>query len=617
MKLRNYSLFVLLIVMGCFSACDNRDYDTPPILAPEYGEKATHTIKEFKEQFTGEFLEIEGNVIITGIVTANDESGNLYKKMIIQDDEQAIELSIDQNSIYNTFRVGQQVFVECEGLYTGTYGEKQLIGYKYQNNSGDWTVGRMPGEIFEEHVFRHGFPGEDPVADTVKIADLNDTMKDRLVCLKNVKFSLGGKEPFADDANRPTARSIVDVEGKKIVVYTSKYANFATQTLPAGWGNLTGIMSKYIDTWQLIIRDTTDIENFVDDGTTPEPEPDDPVTVIDEDFQSGSDYDPASINGWSVVSVAGDRDWQIRAFNDNLYAQALAHNGSAEDYEYWLITPLIDFDAATLKVMSFESAQAHWKATSSLEVFVMDSKNPSTANLEKLDVRLAQEGDAEHTFIPTGDVDLSAQTGMKYIGFKYVAKGGASNSTTFRIDNFKFGIEGNGGGEEPTPVTTIDEDFQSGKDYDPANINGWSVAKVQGERDWQIRAFDGNLYAQASAHNGNSADYEYWLITPPIDMDAATNKIMNFETAKAYWQSTSSLEVFVMDGVDPTTANLEALTPTLAQESDADHTFIASGDVDLSAQTGVKYIGFKYVAKGGASNSTTFRIDNFKFGVNQ
>ncbi|WP_430812356.1 MULTISPECIES: DUF4493 domain-containing protein [unclassified Carboxylicivirga] len=178
-----------------------------------------------------------------------------------------------------------------------------------------------------------------------------------------------------------------------------------------------------------------------------------------------------------------------------------------------------------------------------------------------------------------------------------------------------FIIGGGNGGGEPTVVTSINEDFQSGKDYDPANINGWSVAKVLGERDWQIRAFDGNLYAQASAHNGAAADYEYWLITPAIDMDAATNKILNFETAKAYWTATSSLEVFVMDGVDPTTANLEVLAPILAQESDADHTFIPSGDVDLSAQTGVKYIGFKYVAKGGASNSTTFRIDNFKFGV--
>ena len=176
---------------------------------------------------------------------------------------------------------------------------------------------------------------------------------------------------------------------------------------------------------------------------------------------------------------------------------------------------------------------------------------------------------------------------------------------------------GNGGG---TTGALIDEDFESGKDYDPASINGWTVAKVQGDRDWQIRKYTNNStgtsnnYAQASAHNGAAADYEYWLISPAVDMDKATSKILTFETAKAYWQSTSSLEVYVLDGVDPATANKEKIDAKIAAESDADHTFISSGDIDLAAQTGTKYIGFRYVAKGGASNSTTFRIDNFKFG---
>ncbi len=608
MKLRKYSLFVLTLIMAVFTACDKRDYDVPPITAPTYNGEATHTIKEFKEQFKGEYLPIDFHVVISGIVTANDESGNLYKKMIIQDDEQAIELSIDKNSIYNTFRVGQKVFVECEGLYTGTYGDKQLIGYKYQSN-GDWTVGRMPSELFERHVFRHDFPGDKPVPEVMKIADLNDSMKDKLVTFENVKFTQGGQVTFADDAQNSTERAVVDADGKSIITYNSKYANFANKVLPKGWGTLTGIMSKHRDTWQLLIRDTLDIGTFVD-------VPDAPVTTVDEDFESAADYDVASINGWSVVKVLGDRDWQIRTFSENNYAQASAHKGSADDYEYWLISPLIDFDNATNKTMSFETAKANWKSTSSLQVYVLDSKDIANANMEKLNVTLAGESDTDHAFIPSGDMDLSAQTGIKYIGFKYVAKGGESNSTTFRIDNFKFGVESTPV-EDPDPVTTISEDFESGTDYGSAAINNWTVAKVLGDRDWQIRTYSENNFAQASAHKGAAEDYEYWLITPAIDMDNATNKTMSFETAKAFWKSTSSLEVFVMDSVDPATATVEKLVAKIAEENDADNTYYPSGDVDLSAQTGIKYIGFKYVAKGGESNSTTFRIDNFKFGVTE
>ncbi|GEM_PF-6547456 len=183
---------------------------------------------------------------------------------------------------------------------------------------------------------------------------------------------------------------------------------------------------------------------------------------------------------------------------------------------------------------------------------------------------------------------------------------------TEREEIFIIGTGGSGGG---SGVTSLDEDFETGTNYDAANINGWTVAKVLGDRDWQIRTYSSNNYAQASAHNGASADYEYWLITPAIDMDNATNKIMTFETAKAYWNNTSSLEVFVMDGIDPSSANVTSLSVTLAQESDADNAFIPSGNVDLSSQTGIKYIGFKYVAQGGSGNSTTFRIDNFKFGA--
>ncbi len=440
MKRINYSLSVLALIMGMLISCDEREYDVPPMIAPEYKGDKTHTIKEFKEQFDSDFELIDQHVVISGIVTANDESGNLYKKMIIEDEEQAIELSIDKNSIYNTFRVGQLIFVECEGLYTGTYGDKQQIGYKYESNPGEWSVGRMPGEMFDNQVFRHDFPGDDPVADTVKMAELTDPMKDRLVCIKNVMFTDGGQKTFADPIPNSTARTIVDINGSQIIVYTSRYANFANKILPKGWGNLTGIMSKFNEDWQLIIRDTTDIENFVDDGTTLEPDPDDPVTEVDEDFESGSDYGSPAINGWSVVKVQGDRDWQIRTYSNNNYIQASAHNGASADYEYWLLSPLIDFDVASKKIMSFETAQDYWKITSSLEVYIMDGKDPSTATVEKLDVRLAEQGDPARVFIPTGDVDMSAHTGQKYIGFKYVAKGGSGNSTTFRIDNFKFGI---------------------------------------------------------------------------------------------------------------------------------------------------------------------------------
>lgn len=617
MKLKLNFLFAFIAVISLFTSCDKREYDTPPLNIPVYEGEATHTIEQFKQTYTDELVAIDEDVIITGVITANDESGNLYKKMVIEDGSAAIELSIDRNSLYAEYYVGQQVFVECKGLYTGKYGGLQQIGYKYQNTSGADQIGRMPKELAETHIFSHGNPGEEPKSDTVTIAALDESMMSKLVTFKKVRFANGGKDTYADkDGEYPTSQQIIDENGKSIIAYTSQYAKFASETLPEGQGNVTGIASFHKGTWQLLIRDTTDVENF--EPIPEEPiEPADPVTQINEDFESGEDYGTAAINGWISINLQGsDRNWIVKTYNNNNYAQASAHKGSAEDYENWLITPPIDMDNATNKIMSFETAKAYWKSTSSLEVYILDSYELETANKVKLDVVLAKESDADFTFISSGDVDLSAQTGMKYIGFRYVAKGGESNSTTFQLDNFKFGVESDNGGGEVTPVTEINEDFTSGENYGTAAINGWSVMDFNGtDRSWIVKEYSGNKYAQASAHKGSAEDYENWLLTPPVDFDNVASKVMSFETAKAYWKSTSSLEVYVLDGNNPSTANKQKLDVTLAQESDGDFTFISTGDVDLSAQTGIKYIGFRYVAKGGESNSTTFQLDNFKLGV--
>jgi hypothetical protein len=418
--------------------------------APQYDGEATHTIAEFKQQFTSDLEEIPYYVVISGLVTANDESGNLYKKFVIQDKTGAIELSVDRTNMYTEYKVGQQVFVECEGLYTGKYGGLQQIGYKYQNSSsGAYQMGRMSIDLAENHLFRNDYPGEAPVPDTITMSQLADSVMDRLVTFEKVRFANGGQETFANkDESYPTSQTIVDENGKTIVVYTSSYANFAGETLPEGKGTVTGIMSYFNGTWQLLIRDMNDVTNFDDtdqgggdngsgDNTT--------VTFVDENFDSGTNGESAAINGWSVVKVEGDRDWQIKVYTDNkdgstsTYAQASAYNGKSEVYEYWLLTPAIDMDKATNKSMSFETAKAYWASSSSLEVYILDSKDLSAAHKEKPEnVRLAQDSDVDHTFISSGNIDLSAQTGVKYIGFRYVAKGG-SESTTFRLDNFKFG----------------------------------------------------------------------------------------------------------------------------------------------------------------------------------
>ena len=63
------------------------------------------------------------------------------------------------------------------------------------------------------------------------------------------------------------------------------------------------------------------------------------------------------------------------------------------------------------------------------------------------------------------------------------------------------------------------------------------------------------------------------------------------------------------NGTNPLTATWTPLPATLAQKSDADNTFISSGNVSLPVQAGKSgVIAFKY--SGSNTESTSYRIDN-------
>jgi hypothetical protein len=104
-----------------------------------------------------------------------------------------------------------------------------------------------------------------------------------------------------------------------------------------------------------------------------------------------------------------------------------------------------------------------------------------------------------------------------------------------------------------------------------------------------------------------------WLITQPVTI--STQKVLSFETAKAYWAHTGThlpLEVFYSTnytGKNLLTATWVPITAVLAGKNDTDHTFISSGNINLPVQDGKScVIAFKYTGSG--TESTSYRIDN-------
>jgi len=164
-----------------------------------------------------------------------------------------------------------------------------------------------------------------------------------------------------------------------------------------------------------------------------------------------------------------------------------------------------------------------------------------------------------------------------------------------------------------TPVETLSEDFESFGDDDDIYISGWQNLATAGGRIWLAKVFSGNSYAQATGYNSNLASMVTWLITRPVNI--SSQKVLTFQTAKAYWAHTGTnmpMEVLVSTdytGNNISTATWTPLNAVLAQQSDPDHTFINSGNVNLPVAAGKSaVIAFRYT--GSNTESTSYRIDN-------
>lgn len=264
--LRNISL--PLIASLALFACE-RDYDAPLLTEPEYtGPAANITISELRTQNAAATTEvpiiIAQSQILKATITSSDEAGNIYKNIYIQDETGAIGVRVDQSNICTKYPVGQTIYIDLEGLCVSVYGgEQQIAIYDESNN---YKTAPIPWEIFQEKAIRDGWGAPENVKPIVldDISTINtnpDNYKFKLVQFTGVTFQNGGKGIFAPE-DAYGEENITDSHGNSIIVRTSNYASFASNKLPEGKGNITGILGKFNGTWQLTLRTANDVSDF-------------------------------------------------------------------------------------------------------------------------------------------------------------------------------------------------------------------------------------------------------------------------------------------------------------------------------------------------------------------
>lgn len=156
-------IFLFVAALAFFVSCE----EFQPVFTGKYDNPAPYevysdddfdnikSIQYLKDQYkkSGEGNEITESFQVKGQVISSDRSGNVYKSFYIQDETGGIEIKIGKNGLYNDYKLGQWVYVDCEGLYVGMYNNMPQLGFKDPTKEYE-TSYIEDNSLINAHVFR-------------------------------------------------------------------------------------------------------------------------------------------------------------------------------------------------------------------------------------------------------------------------------------------------------------------------------------------------------------------------------------------------------------------------------------------------------------------------------
>ena len=255
-----YFFYLSCLILTLGSACVFEEFDEPPIrdLARLEGNiniaelKALHVLGTPGDP-------IPAGSILEAVVVANDEGGNIFKELYIQDETGGVLMRLDLVGLSGSFPVGTPVAVRLDGLFVTDFAGKYQLA---ANAEGD----RVPEALVLSTVLVNAEPVE--VTPTLLTIDqLNDETTFQRYISTLVEFE--GLQFVASDAGVPYAdvvnnlslnRTLRDCFGNELVTRNSSFAEFAAELTPNGNGNLVGILSAFNDTRQVTIRLPRDLD---------------------------------------------------------------------------------------------------------------------------------------------------------------------------------------------------------------------------------------------------------------------------------------------------------------------------------------------------------------------
>lgn len=443
------SAFFVALSFGVFTSCVNDDeYQIPNLDCTETSLVKTKEVSEIPAAPI--VAQYTADDVIEAYVTSSDEGGNFYKSIsfqtiptVVNEIPKGFSVPVDVTSTFTNFEPGRKVFIKMKDLYTDSPSSFTIgmrIGDIYVSTSGAASVGRLSESKYKSVLKRScTVINEDDFVSNVTIAEAKtNAYLNVLIEIDAVQFSAAAITTSYFDASLAvggaTNHLLEDADGNTVIFRTSSFANYAGKPVATGRGKVRGIMTRYSNDYQFIVRTEDDIQL-----TGPRL-----VPFYTENFQTAIDNTNLNIAGWVNFAEAGTKLWKEEVFSGNGYAELSAFGSGNALNKAWLISPAIDMDTHTNETFSFRTAQHHLDSdtpANGLEIYVsndFDGTNVLAATWNPVTVTLPTYSTSWYAFVSSGAVDLSAYTGNIHIAFRFTGSGtNTALDGAFQIDDLK------------------------------------------------------------------------------------------------------------------------------------------------------------------------------------
>lgn len=159
----------------------------------------------------------------------------------------------------------------------------------------------------------------------------------------------------------------------------------------------------------------------------------DVVVLVSQDWEG-------EMNGWTFVTVEGNKPWVIGSYSGNHYANANGY-GDDVDNEQWCISPAFDLNARAYQNVTLTFMNATKFTGPALELYFSndyDGNNPGDAEWTELSFTMSE---GNYTWTESGEISLDAFSGNNcYIAFKYISTI-AEGAAAWEVDDIMITAE--------------------------------------------------------------------------------------------------------------------------------------------------------------------------------